>query len=157
MLFKWLPVGPQRNPEHLNRLGKPFKASFSLCNFISPHFILFFPTFNSEALDTLNFQFLKEAVFPSPPNFELRTQLNCSSCCPRGSSHPFPRPIPDSSFGCQLKCCFLWLFWLCLQSILYLVLTLLDCHLPLGYCKLLEGRGSLASAVSSACGAMSGE
>lgn len=50
-----------------NKLGKPFKASFSLSNLISPHFILLFPNFNSDTLDTLNFfQVLKEALFPSP-------------------------------------------------------------------------------------------
>lgn len=66
--------------------------------------------------------------------------LSCSSLCLDGSSHPSPRLSPDSSFGCQLKCCFLWLSWLCFHNILYLSLTLPDCHSLLNYCKHLKGK-----------------
>lgn len=64
--LKGLSVALQRNPQLLNKLGKLFKALFSLSDLLSPHFILLSPNFNSDALDILNFQVLKEVLFPSP-------------------------------------------------------------------------------------------
>lgn len=137
-LLKWLPAAPQRNPELLNRLGKPFKASFCLQLHLSP----FHPLLPHRLLRSSR---CPELSVPQTSGLFLTSEpLNCSSRCLKGSSHPFTRPTPDSSFCCQLTRSFLWLFWLCFQSSLCLVLTLPDAHFPLDYCKRLKDSGSLA-------------
>lgn len=66
LVLRGFSVALQRNPQLLNKLGKLFKALFSLSDLLSPHFILLSPNFNSDALDILNFQVLKEVLFPPP-------------------------------------------------------------------------------------------
>lgn len=118
---------PREVVNALNRFGKSFKASFSLSNLICPHIPLLFPTFQLRGSRHIE-------LVPGPQRSSLPSLLSLGTCFslgPDGSSHHFTPSfswvIRDSSFSCQLQCCFFYLP-LCFPSVLSLAFTSLDHH-----------------------------